>query len=88
MALVNGVFWGAVLAGIAWLLHGNPALSAVLMVAMLLNMLLAALMGVAIPLWRLRYGKDPALGSSVMITGITDSGGFFIFLGLASLLLL
>lgn len=88
VALVNGVFWGAVLAGIAWLLYGNPALSAVLMVAMLLNMLLAALMGVAIPLWRLRYGKDPALGSSVMITGITDSGGFFIFLGLASLLLL
>lgn len=88
VALVNGVFWGAVLAGIAWLLYGNPALSAVLMVAMLLNMLLAALMGVAIPLWRLRHGKDPALGSSVMITGITDSGGFFIFLGLASLLLL
>lgn len=88
VALVNGVFWGAVLAGIAWLLYGNPALSAVLMVAMLLNMLLAALMGVVIPLWRLRYGKDPALGSSVMITGITDSGGFFIFLGLASLLLL
>lgn len=88
VALVNGVFWGAVLAGIAWMLYGNPALSAVLMVAMLLNMLLAALMGVAIPLWRLRHGKDPALGSSVMITGITDSGGFFIFLGLASLLLL
>ena len=49
--------------------------------------LLAALMGVLIPISMLRLGRDPAVGSSVMITAVTDSGGFFIFLGLATLLL-
>jgi magnesium transporter len=44
-------------------------------------------MGVAIPLLMQRLGRDPAVGSSVMITAITDSGGFFIFLGLATLFL-
>ncbi|PRB80493.1 magnesium transporter [Pseudomonas sp. MYb185] len=88
VAMINGLFWGLVLAVIAWVLYDSAALSVVLMAAMLLNMLLAALMGVFIPLLRLRSGKDPALGSSVMITGITDSGGFFIFLGLATLFLL
>jgi magnesium transporter len=49
--------------------------------------MLAASMGVLIPMTMLRYGRDPALGSSVMITAVTDSGGFFIFLGLATLFL-
>ena len=48
--------------------------------AMVLNLLLAAVMGVAIPLVMEKLGRDPAVGSSVMITAITDSGGFFIFL--------
>jgi len=42
---------------------------------------------VLIPLTLMRFGRDPALGSSVMITAITDSGGFFIFLGLATIFL-
>ena len=50
--------------------------------------MLAALMGVLIPMTMLRFGRDPAVGSSVMITAVTDSGGFFIFLGLATLFLL
>jgi magnesium transporter len=36
----------------------------------------------------MRFGRDPALGSSVLITAVTDSGGFFIFLGLATLFLI
>ena len=60
----------------------------VMTAAMLLNLLLAALMGVLIPMTLVRVGRDPALGASVMITAVTDSGGFFIFLGLASLFLL
>ncbi|AQZ95120.1 magnesium transporter [Halopseudomonas phragmitis] len=88
VALFNGLFWGMVLAGVAYLLYGNLPLSVVLLSAMTLNMLLAAVMGVFIPLIRLRLGRDPALGSSVMITAITDSGGFFIFLGLATIFLL
>jgi len=60
----------------------------VMMAAMLLNLLLSALMGVLIPMIMTRFGKDPAVGSSVLITAMTDSGGFFIFLGLATLVLL
>lgn len=88
VALINGVFWGLVLAGVAFALYGSLPLAIVLMSAMTLNMLLAACMGVFIPLIRLRMGGDPALGSSVLITAITDSGGFFIFLGLATIFLL
>jgi magnesium transporter len=58
-----------------------------MVVAMTLNLLLAAFAGVLIPMTMLRLGRDPAVGSSVMITAITDSGGFFIFLGLATLFL-
>ena len=88
VALINGLFWGVVLAGISIALYDSVPLAIVLMSAMTLNMLLAACMGVFIPLIRLRLGGDPALGSSVLITAITDSGGFFIFLGLATLFLL
>jgi len=55
---------------------------------MLLTLMLAAGMGVAIPYLRTRFGRDPAAGASVLITACTDSGGFFIFLGLATLFLL
>jgi magnesium transporter len=54
---------------------------------MTLNLLLAALAGVLIPLARRWLQRDPAVGSSVLITALTDSGGFFIFLGLATLFL-
>jgi magnesium transporter len=43
---------------------------------------------VGIPLAMMKLGRDPAMGSSVLITAVTDSGGFFIFLGLATLFLL
>ncbi len=46
---------------------------------MMLNLLMAAVMGVTIPMTMARLGRDPAIGSSVMITAITDTGGFFIF---------
>ncbi len=49
---------------------------------------LAALMGVLIPMTLFKLDRDPAMGASVMITAVTDSGGFFIFLGLATLFLL
>jgi magnesium transporter len=87
VALLNGVVWGVLLGIVAYLLYGNVALGGVMALAMILNLLLAAVMGVAIPWVRARFGKDPAVGSSVLITACTDSGGFFIFLGLASLFL-
>jgi magnesium transporter len=87
VALLNGVVWGGLLGVIAYLFYGNVALGGVMALAMVLNLVLAALMGVAIPWLRARFGRDPAVGSSVLITACTDSGGFFIFLGLATLLL-
>ncbi len=88
VALVNGLAWGGVIGIVAWLLYSNVALGLVMTAAMTLNLLLAAMMGVLIPMTLLKLGRDPAMGSSVMITALTDSGGFFIFLGLATLFLM
>src|SRR5690242_586269 len=87
VALLNGVVWGSLLGVLAYLFYGNVALGGVMALAMILNLMLAAVMGVAIPWLRQRFGRDPAVGSSVLITACTDSGGFFIFLGLATLFL-
>lgn len=88
VALINGVLWGGVIGVVAYLLYGSWSLGLVMTGAMTLNLLLAALMGVLIPMTLMRMGRDPAMGASVMITAMTDSGGFFIFLGLATLFLL
>jgi len=87
VALLNGVVWGTLLGAMAYLFYGRVALGGVMALAMILNLVLAAVMGVAIPWLRVRFGKDPAIGSSVLITACTDSGGFFIFLGLATIFL-
>ncbi|HQR51225.1 MAG TPA: magnesium transporter [Methylophilaceae bacterium] len=88
VALLNGLVWGSVLGVAAFLLYHNLPLGLVMTGAMTLNLMLAALMGVGIPLAMTRLGRDPAVGSSVLITAVTDSGGFFIFLGLATFFLL
>ncbi|MBU3736117.1 MAG: magnesium transporter, partial [Methylobacterium sp.] len=88
VSLLNGLVWGSVLGLLAFMLYQNVALGLVMTGAMTLNLLLAALMGVGIPLVMTRFGRDPAVGSSVLITAVTDSGGFFIFLGLATIFLL
>jgi magnesium transporter len=87
VALLNGVVWGTLLGVITYVLYSSVALAGVMALAMVLNLVLAASMGVTIPWLRARFGKDPAVGSSVLITACTDSGGFFIFLGLATLFL-
>ncbi|RTV33804.1 magnesium transporter [Pseudomonas aeruginosa] len=88
VALVNGLAWGGVIGVVAFYLYGNWELGVVMTAAMTLNLLLAAMMGVLIPMTLHRFGRDPAMGSSVMITAMTDSGGFFIFLGLATIFLM
>ena len=88
VALVNGLIWGGVMGLIAALLYKQLSLGLVMVLATTLNLLLAALMGVLIPMTMIKLGRDPAVGSSVMITAVTDSGGFFIFLGLATLFLM
>jgi len=88
VSLLNGLIWGGVIGVVAFWLYDSWSLGLVMTAAMTLNLLLAALMGVLIPMTLTRLGRDPAMGSSVMITAVTDSGGFFIFLGLATLFLL
>ena len=88
VALFNGLLWGGLLGVLAWVLYDSLSLGAVMTAAMTLNLLLAASAGVVIPMLRERFGADPAVGGSVMITALTDSGGFFIFLGLATLFLM
>lgn len=88
VAVINGLVWGGIMGGITWWLYDDMALGGVMTLAMMLNLLMAALMGVIIPMTMVKLGRDPAVGSSVMITAITDTGGFFIFLGLATLFLM
>ena len=88
VALLNGILWGSVLGVFAFILYENIYLGFVMTGAMILNLLLSAVMGVMIPLLLSKFGRDPAVGSSILITAMTDSGGFFIFLGLATLVLL
>jgi magnesium transporter len=87
VSLLNGLIWGSALGLIAYWLYRKVSLGLVMTAAMTLNLTLAATAGVLVPLTMMRLGRDPALGSSVLITAITDSGGFFIFLGLATLFL-
>ncbi len=88
VAVLNGLIWGGMLGLLAFALYHNILLGVVLTSAMTLNLLLAAVMGVLIPFTMTRFGRDPAVGSSVLITAVTDSGGFFIFLGLATVFLM
>ena len=88
VSLVNGLLWGSIIGAFTFVIYQNAELGLIMTMAMMLNLLLAALLGVLIPLTLRKLGRDPALGSSVMITAVTDSGGFFIFLGLATIFLL
>jgi magnesium transporter len=80
--------WGGVAGLFAYFLYKSVPLGLVMTSAMLLNLLLGALMGISIPLLMQKLGRDPAIGSSVMLTAVTDSAGFFIFLGLATIFLI
>ncbi|MGH8499007.1 MAG: magnesium transporter, partial [Methylococcales bacterium] len=88
IGLLNGAVWGSIIGLIVFLIYDDPSLGAVMAGAMLLNLFVAAIVGISIPLIREKLGKDPAVGTSVMLTFLTDAMGFLIFLGLASLFLL
>ncbi len=88
IALLNGSVWGSVMGVVTYFLYGNAALGGVMAAAMLLNLIVAAMAGYLAPATIDRFGHDPAFGSAVLTTFITDSMGFFIFLGLATVVLL
>jgi magnesium transporter len=87
VGLCNGLICGLVMAGIAYVWHHNLWLSLILWMAMTANMILAGLFGALVPITLRKLKLDPALGSSIFVTMATDVGGFFTFLGLATLLL-
>jgi magnesium transporter len=87
VSLVNGAMWGGLAGLVAFVLYADVALGLVMAAAVVLNLVVAAIAGVAIPLALHRAGRDPAQGSSVLLTFVTDATGFFVFLGLARLAL-
>jgi magnesium transporter len=87
IGLANGVAVGGLIAVIALLWKGTPMLGVVVGVATLLNMIGAGIAGALIPLLLQVLRVDPALASPILVTTITDASGYFIYLGLATLLL-
>ncbi|CAB3726313.1 Magnesium transporter MgtE [Achromobacter ruhlandii] len=88
VTLMVGLCGSLVAALFAWAISHSISIALVMMAAMVCNMLVGASVGVLVPMVRARFGKDPAMGSSVLLTFATDSLGFFIFLGLATIFLL
>jgi magnesium transporter len=84
IALLNGSTVAAVIGVGVALVFANGQLGAVIAAAMMTNILIAGLAGVMVPLLLDRWGQDPAVASSVFVTMLTDSMGFFAFLGLAT----
>jgi magnesium transporter len=85
---LNGILWALVVAALAIIWFGSWMIGGIIAVAILLNLLCAAVSGVTIPLIMQRLKIDPALAGSVVLTTVTDVVGFFAFLGLATLVLL
>jgi len=85
VGLVNGFTLGAVAAFIAYMLGANPVIGLLLFMAMTCNLVIAGLSGSMIPLLLKWFKVDPAISSSIFVTTCTDIGGFFTFLGLATL---
>jgi magnesium transporter len=88
VSMLNGLLWAVVIALLAVAWFGNWGIGGVLGAAILINLLCAAVAGLAIPLLLDRMGIDPALAGGVILTTVTDVIGFFAFLGLATVLLL
>jgi magnesium transporter len=84
IGIINGLTVGLLVALIAWLWQGNPYLGLVIGLAMLGNLVVAALAGVVVPMTLKALHIDPALASSIFVTTCTDIMGFFLFLGLAT----
>lgn len=85
---INGVINGILVGIIAMLWNGSPMLGLVLGVAMVCNLVVAGFFGAAVPLIMKELGKDPATSATIFITTATDVFGFFMFLGLATVVLL
>lgn len=88
ISLVNGSLFAAVIGIISYFWFHIPLLGVVIAMSMLINLISAGFFGSVIPLILQKAGVDPAIGSTVLLTTVTDVVGFFSFLGLATLILL
>jgi magnesium transporter len=88
ISLANGFIFAFVIGIIAYLWFSMPMLGVVIAISMIINLLSAGFFGSVIPLALERVGIDPAIGSTVLLTTVTDVVGFFSFLGLATIILL
>ena len=88
VGLLNGVAFAVIMAVVGLIWFGSPQLGAVIAAAMVINLLVAGLAGIAIPVALDKLGVDPALASGTFVTTVTDVVGFFAFLGLAGVVLL
>ncbi len=88
VGLITGLTFAILMGAFAWWWFGRGGLGQVIGAAMVINMLVAALAGILVPLALDRLDIDPAIASAVFVTTITDVMGFFAFLGLAVLWLM
>ena len=88
VGFINGLIFAVVMGAATWWWYGDGSLGAVLGLAMIVNMIVAALAGILVPISLDKIGADPALASAVFVTTVTDVVGFFAFLGLAAIILL
>jgi magnesium transporter len=88
VGLINGAIFAVVMGVVGLIWFGSPMLGVVIAAAMVINLLVAGLAGILIPVVLNRLGVDPALASGAFVTTVTDVVGFFAFLGLAVIFLL
>jgi magnesium transporter len=84
VGLIQGIIVGLLVGTIAGVVRGNVYLGLIVFIAMLGNMIISGIIGTLAPMGLKSFGKDPALASSVFVTAVTDSVGFFLFLSLAT----
>ena len=87
LGVINGAVTGVVTGIIVYFIYGNAYLGLIIFIAMIINLVISGFFGIIIPLILLKCNADPALASSIFLTTATDVLGFFVFLGLANLML-
>ena len=85
VSLLNGMILGSLLGNLSYWWFGDPGVSILLGVSVVLNILWSGIMGTILPIVTYRLGKDPALSAGPVLTTLTDIFGFAVFLGLAVL---
>lgn len=88
VGLLNGILWASVTGIAISIIFSDISLGLIFAAAMLINLIIAALAGALIPIFLNKINVDPALAAGLMITTLTDTIGFFVFLGLATIVLL